>query len=116
MGDVPLMDPPADGDSSIAFSMMDIVDVVEYRNVPNAIGYSFRFFLTEMMGSEVKLLAVDGVAPTEANIRNQTYPLITPICAVCNADNDDPNLRALLNWLTTDQGKELIRRSGYTPS
>lgn len=112
MGDVPLMDPPSESDG---FTMDDIVNVIEYRNTPDALGYSFRFYLTTMMDSDVNLLAVDGVTPTEENIANGTYPIIAQIYAVSRKGEENPNVRALLNWLASDQGKELIRRSGYVP-
>ena len=112
MGDTPLMEAPQ---GAVAWDMGDIVDTVEYRNLPNAIGYSFRFFCTEMMGSDVKLLAVDGVQPTEANIRNGSYPITSTLYAIRLAGNDNPNVVALLDWIQSSQGMELVEKSGYTP-
>ena len=112
MGDTPLMEAPQ---GAVAWDMGDIVDTVEYRNLPNAIGYSFRFFCTEMMGSDVKLLAVDGVQPTEANIRNGSYPITSTLYAIRLKGNDNPNVVALLDWIQSPQGMELVEKSGYTP-
>ncbi len=112
MGDTPLMEAPQ---GVVAWDMGDIVDTVEYRNLPNAIGYSFRFFCTDMMGSEVKLLAVDGVEPTEENIRNDSYPIASTVYAIRLKDNDNPNVLALLDWIKSPQGMELVEKSGYTP-
>ena len=112
MGDTPLMEAPQ---GVVAWDMGDIVDTVEYRNLPNAIGYSFRFFCTEMMGSDVKLLAVDGVQPTEANIRNGSYPITSTLYAIRLKGNDNPNVVALLDWIQSPQGMELVEKSGYTP-
>lgn len=112
MGDVPLMDPPTESDG---FSMDDIVNVVEYRNTPDALGYSFRFYLTTMMDSDVNLLSLNGIAPTEENIANGSYPIIAQIYAVSRKDETNPNVQAILDWLRSEQGKELIRRSGYVP-
>jgi len=112
MGDTPLMEAPK---GVVAWDMGDIVDTVEYRNLPNAIGYSFRFFCTDMMGSEVKLLAVDGVEPTEANIRNGSYPITSTVYAIRLKGNDNPNVVALLDWIKSPQGMELVEKSGYTP-
>ncbi len=112
MGDTPLMEAPQ---GVVAWDMGDIVDTVEYRNLPNAIGYSFRFFCTDMMGSDVKLLAVDGVAPTEANIRNGSYPLTSVLYAIRLKGNDNPNVAALLDWIRSPQGMALVEKAGYTP-
>ncbi|MBQ8963307.1 MAG: WG repeat-containing protein [Clostridia bacterium] len=112
MGDTPLREAPK---GVVAWDMGDILDTVEYRNLPNAIGYSFRFFCTDMMGSEVKLLAVDGVEPTEANIRNGSYPITSTVYAIRLKGNDNPNVVALLDWIKSPQGMELVEKSGYTP-
>ncbi len=112
MGDTPLMEAPK---GVVAWGMGDILDTVEYRNLPNAIGYSFRFFCTDMMGSDVKLLAVDGVEPTEANIRNGSYPITSTVYAIRLKGNDNPNVVALLDWIKSPQGMELVEKSGYTP-
>ncbi|MDR2033666.1 MAG: substrate-binding domain-containing protein, partial [Helicobacteraceae bacterium] len=50
--------------------------IAHYRNAENAIGYSFRFFVTDMMKAQgVRLLAINGVEPTPENIQNGSYPL-----------------------------------------
>ena len=113
MGDTPLM--PADREK-IMTGMGDIVEQVSaYKNNPNAIGYSFRFYCTELMrGFRVKLLEVDGIAPTVENIENGSYPLANSFYAVTRSDADE-NTLALVEWLRSEQGKELIRLTGYTP-
>ena len=110
MGDVPIMQAPGE----YVWDMMDkILQAIEYRNLPNAIGYSFRFFCTEMMASEVKLLSIDGVAPTAENIRNGSYPITTTLYAVTRKGEEKPYVRELLNWITSEQGQELVEKSGY---
>ena len=47
-----------------------IQEVASYRNYHNAIGFSFRFYATEMVESgDIRLLALDGVEPTRETIR-----------------------------------------------
>lgn len=113
MGDVPLMEPLAEEDDG--WSMGGIVEAVGYRNTSDALGFSFRFFLTTMMDTDVNLLSIDGIEPSEENIANGTYPIIAQIYAVSRKDETNPNVQSLLDWLASDQGKELIRRSGYVP-
>ena len=110
MGDVALMIPPQ---QSVSDGMEDILNNIEYRNLPNAIGYSFRFYCTEMVGSGVKLLSIDGVEPTLENIRSGAYPHVTTLYAVRRKGESNPNVQILLDWLTSDQGQELVEVSGY---
>lgn len=67
MGDVPLMDPP---ESWRIVSMGGLVCALAgYDNRPNGLGYSFRYYATQMIeGADVKLLAIDGVEPTVEHI------------------------------------------------
>ena len=110
MGDVPLMEPPQE---YVAWGMDDILETVEYRNFKNALGYSFRFFCTDMMKSDVKLLSLDGVAPTPENIANGSYPQSSTLYAIRLKGNDNPNVTAFIDWMLSDQGMELIEKSGY---
>lgn len=109
MGDTPLMQAP----EYVTDQMVGMVDIIEYRNLPNAIGYSFRFFVSGMMESKVRMLAVDGIAPTKENIANGMYPHITALYAVTLKGNDNPNVRKLLDWVQGPQGQALLEMSGY---
>lgn len=109
MGNVPLTDAP----EYVAQTMPGIVANIAYRNLDNSIGYSFRFFVSDMMGGEVKLLATDGVAPTEENIRNGSYPLISTFYAVTRKGETNPNVQVLLDWIKGPQGQALVEKSGY---
>ena len=110
MGDVELMTPPQ---QLVTDGMMDILENIEYRNLPNAIGYSFRFYCTEMVGSGVRLLSIDGVEPTVENIRSGAYPHVTTLYAVTRKGEDNPNVQILLDWLVSDQGQRLVEACGY---
>lgn len=109
MGDTELMDAPG----YVVDDMVGIVQNVEYRNLPGALGYSFRFFVSGMLKSDVKLLAIDGVAPTIENIENGSYPFISTLYAVTLKGNTNPNTRILLNWLMGDTAQKLLAESGY---
>lgn len=113
MGDTPLM--PAEKET-VMDGMGDIVEQVSnYKNHRNAIGYSFRFYCTGLMRDfDVKLLEIEGVAPTVENIENGSYPLASYFYAVTRSDADENTLR-LLDWILSPQGQELVEKSGYTP-
>ncbi len=109
MGDLPLMDAPG----YVVDDMVGIVDNIEYRNLPGAIGYSFRYFVSGMMESDVRMLAIDGVEPTLENIRNGSYPFISTLYAVTRRGEANPNVQTLLSWLTGDTAQRLLEASGY---
>ena len=109
MGDLPLMDAP----HYVVNDMVGIVDNVEYRNLPGAIGYSFRYFVSGMMESDVRMLAIDGIEPALENIRNGSYPFISTLYAVTRRGEANPNVQTLLSWLTGDTAQRLLEASGY---
>ena len=114
MGDTPLIDAPTEKRMG---GMLGVVEAAaDYKNFKNAIGYSFRFYCTEMVKDiEVKLLAVEGISPTIENIENGTYPIASYFYAVTRADADE-NTLALLDWICGPQGQALIEKTGYTPA
>jgi phosphate transport system substrate-binding protein len=60
----------------------------------------------------VKLLAIDGVAPTEENIRNGIYPLTVDVFAA-TAGTKNPHAQELIDWILSSEGQALIERVGY---
>lgn len=90
-----------------------ITQVADYANYSASIGYSFRFFATEMNKDvNIKLLSVDGVAPTPENITNGTYPFTVDVYAV-TAGSTNKNIQPLLEWILSEQGQNFIEQCGY---
>lgn len=113
MADTPIMDPPRE---NVASGMGDIIsEVANYRNYKNAIGYTFRFYSTEMVGNdEIKLLEINGVAPTKENIQNNSYP-ITSEFYIITAGTTNPNVDKVIEWVLSEQGQKLVEKVGYVP-
>ena len=113
MGDTTIMEAPAE---DIATGMGGIIhEVSQYRNYKNAIGFTFRYYSTEMVGNEdIKLLSIDGVAPTKENIRNGTYPLTSEFYAV-TAGTENPNVQVFIDWIVSSEGQALVEKVGYVP-
>jgi phosphate transport system substrate-binding protein len=108
--------------------------VASYRNTDESIGYSFRFFAQNMVtvdtkelsrwrggeialpykpsGWKVNLLRINGIEPSEENIRSGTYPLTVDIYAV-TAGTKNPRVPELIDWILSPRGQELVERSGY---
>ncbi|MFC7685049.1 substrate-binding domain-containing protein [Ureibacillus sp. GCM10028918] len=113
MGEKQVMEAPTE---NIASGMGGIISqVAQYKNFKNAIGYTFRFYSTEMVqNKKIKLLEIEGVAPTKENIRNDSYPIASVIYIV-TAGTENPNVEKLINWVLSSQGQELVEKAGYVP-
>jgi|GEM_PF-590314 len=95
--------------------MGDIInDVANYRNYNEALGFSFRFFASEMFRNDkIKFLTIDGVAPTRDNIRNGSYPFVTDVCIITVRPRDENTRKVVEFLLTTPEGRELVEKTGY---
>lgn len=111
MGDAPIEEPETE---EMISGMGGIIsEVSSYRNYKNAIGYTFRFFSTEMVrNDEIKLLAIDGVEPSIDTIRSDEYPLSAEFYAV-TAGSDNPNVQPFIDWILSEEGQELVERTGF---
>lgn len=111
MGDVPIMDPPVEDIASLMGTIID--QVSDYKNYNNAMGYTFRYYSTEMTkNNSIRLLAVDGVEPTKETIRSGEYPITNELYAV-TAGSENPHVDALIDWILSEQGQEIVEKTGY---
>ena len=79
-----------------------------------SIGYSFRYYMSGMVSnSDVKMLSLNGVYPNEENIRDGKYPVITTFYAIYRKDNENENVKKLVDFILSEKGQELINKSGY---
>lgn len=97
-------------------SMGMLMEAVKgYDNSANAIGYSVYYYANDMqMAQGLKILSIDGVAPTAETIRSGEYPHLNAYYCVipANAAADSPN-RILYEWLMTEEGQRLLDMEGY---
>lgn len=112
MGDVPLVEP--DTEEVVGFMGGIVEKVASYENQTSSIGYSFRYYIEGIVcHPDIKMIAIDGVAPTAENIENTTYPIIAPVYAVTYKNNPNPNVKRLIDWMISDEGQYIINESGY---
>ena len=100
----------------VVAEMGQLIDAVAaYKNLPDAIGYSYYYFVMDMWGNDkVKLLEVDGVYPDKNTISSETYPIRTAYYAVIRSDEPkDSATRKLVAWLLSDEGQKLAEEAGY---
>ena len=113
MKDQKPMTPPTEKVIGLMGGLIDAV--ASYKNIPDAIGYSYYYFVVDMWGNEdVKLLSVDGVYPDKHTISSGQYPLRTAYYAVIRADEPENSpVRKLLSWILSGEGQQVAEEAGY---
>ena len=113
MGETPIMEPLiAHGIGSMN---RVITAVSSYTNYPNAIGYSFLFYTTEMARNrKIKLLAIDGVTPSRETIKSGEYIFSNTFYAITRGDESE-NAKKFINWILSEEGQYLVEKTGYVP-
>ena len=114
MGDTPIM-PPLKEDR--LGGMGEIInDTANYRNYKAALGFSFRYYSTEMLrNNQIRLLSIDGVVPTVENIRNGSYPLVATAYMVTKDSPRPANVRKIVDFMLSPEGQKLVEETGYIP-
>jgi phosphate transport system substrate-binding protein len=106
----------------LVVTMMGLVDAVGHG--PNDLGYTVYYYAKAFLaaaaarpglgGAHFKLVAVDGVAPTDETIATGAYRLREPVYAVIRQDAPPP-VAAVHEWLGSRDGQRLVAESGYLP-
>lgn len=113
MKDLPMMEAPA---GYVRGEMGDLIQAVaSYDGTPAAIGYTVYYYANDMkMAEGLKLLAVDGVAPSDQTIRDGEYPFLNNyyVLTAAGLAQDDP-AKILYDWLLGEEGQRLVAHEGY---
>ena len=89
--------------------------VADYRNRADSLGYDFYWNAKRCFpAGEIRFLAIDGIAPTQENVSNGSYPFSLPLVMV-NCRPLSPESSALRDWIVGLEGQKLIAKSGYAP-
>lgn len=112
MGDTKVLEPDK---TTEVMAMGGIIEkVADYKNKDTSIGFSFRYYVEGIIKNpDIKLISVDGVAPTVENIKNGTYPMIAPVYAVTYEGNDNENVHKFIEWLQGEEAQYIIEQTGY---
>lgn len=112
MGDTPIMDAPTEMVNDLMAGIIE--QVADYKSKTNSIGFSFRYYVEGIIKNpDIKMISIDGAAPTSENIRNGSYPILTSIYAVTYKENQNGNVDKLLEWILSDEGQYIINETGY---
>lgn len=78
------------------------------------IGYSFRYYVESIVNdSNIKMLSLNGVAPTKETIKNKTYPIADTFYMIYRKDNTNPNIEVLKDFILSEKGQKIIEDTGY---
>lgn len=115
MGDETPMEAPADLAPGVMSELIDVL--AEYDASGPAIGYSVYYYASEMYDSpDLKLLAVDGVAPSDDTLADGSYPLANDFYVAIRKDAPEGSpARQLYDWMLSPEGTEALRAAGYVP-
>lgn len=112
MGDTSIMTPPTEQVNDLMSGIID--QVSQYKNTSSSIGFSFRYYLEGIIKNpNVKTISIDGIEPNKENIRKGEYPITSPVYAVTYKNNDNENVQKLLEWILSDEGQEIVEKTGY---
>jgi phosphate transport system substrate-binding protein len=83
--------------------------VLSVARQPGSIGYVSISYLD----ATIQTISIDGVAPTQANVGDNTYPLRTTIFFAGPAEPEG-ELRAFIGWAQSPEGQAIVAQH-YTP-
>ena len=99
----------------ISDGMSDLIaQIGSYDNAKEALGYSYLYYVNGLYKSgDVKVLTVDGAAPTDGNLQTGTYPFTVYYYAVYEKGNE--TAEQFVNWMISDEGQACVKQAGYVP-
>lgn len=108
----PIMKAPSEQVNDLMSGIIERVS--DYKSTTASIGFSFRYYVEGIIQNpNIKMISIDGVAPTVENIKNGSYPVVGPLYAVTYKGNDNENVDRLLEWVLSEEGQEIIEKTGY---
>lgn len=92
-----------------------ITAVASFDGQSHGIGYNVYYFVSQMAPNpDIKMLAINGVAPTSESIKSGDYPYVNDFYAVIRKDAPEDSIeRLIFNWLQTADGQALVETAGY---
>lgn len=106
---------------AMSSALTDVAEAMTTDPLAYAMGYSVYYYyvnsywlLLDSSGGDLKLLAVDGVVPSEATIADGSYPLAGYNYLVFRSDEPENSpARRLAAFLLTEEGQTLVTNAGF---
>jgi phosphate transport system substrate-binding protein len=103
-----ILDAEEYGDNSLILpTTREIVKYVE-QNI-NAIGYGGMGYT-----GKIKHIKIDGVEPSETNVRNDTYPIIRYL-HFFTSKTPGGEVKRFIDWVLSPAGQSVVRKAGFIP-
>lgn len=87
-----------------------------YDNSARSLGYTYKYYIDTLYKNDaIKIIAIDGVSPTDENLRSATYPFTTSYYGVHRAGEEQETGGLFLDWMLSEEGQRCIQQAGYIP-
>ena len=99
--------------------LTDVINAQTDNPVGYGLGYSIYYYYHNMdpfydTSRQLKLLAIDGVMPTDETIADGSYPLSNNTYVVLRKDTPpDAPARKMAEFMLTEAGQECVENAGY---
>lgn len=112
MGGVGMIDPIT---VPVIIGMGALVDMVaEYDNKTSSIGYTYKYYIDTLYKNDnIKTIAIEGVEPTNDNIRSGAYPFSTNYYGVIRKGDEENTGGKFLDWILSEEGQRCVKQAGY---
>ena len=108
---------------SMSSALTDVAAALSLDPPAYAIGYSvyayydvYEELMADVTPNKLKLLAIDGVQPTDETIADGTYPLAGYNYVVLRADEPENSpARRLAEYMVSDAGQQVVSNAGFLP-
>ena len=113
---IPLQRPEGSGSQTAMLSFMKGLEMKENFQslIGRKIGFSFRFYVEGIIkDGKLKMLSLNGVAPTKENVRNDKYPIVDNFYMVYRKDNKNENIEKIKEFILSEKGQKIIEETGY---
>lgn len=97
--------------------MGQLVEAVgTFRPDAQSLGYTYLYYIdTLYKHDDIKVLSIDGIAPTPDNLRSGTYPFTTAYYGVIREEDAEAVGGKFLEWMLSEEGQKCIAQAGYVP-
>lgn len=112
MGGADMIDPI---EVKVIEGMGELVDAVaEYENNTASLGYTYRYYIDNLYrNDEIKTIAIEGIYPTDENIRSSAYPYTTNYYGVIRKGEENERSGKFLEWILSLEGQKCVGQAGY---
>ena len=80
------------------------------------IGYTYSYYIENLYkNADIKVLKVDGIAPTHVNVVSGAYPLSLERFGVIRQGDEQIPAGLFLEWILSGEGQACVKQAGYIP-